>query len=165
MGIDGIPKVKGGAPTTEPASGPATHAGRKTAGPAPEAMEKPPALSQPDAASTHPVRQAPLGKPSALHERELADLRQSLRAGGAAKLAAAKQALALAASYRMRRSRGARRQALELCADVATEVEELAELARALTVVLSAEGDLHETSAEATLRACRALVDILGDRS
>ncbi len=161
MGIDGISKVRRGSASAgaTPDSRAQNHAS-KPGGAAPEAMEKPPKISEPAPASTHPVHPAPSAKPQ-LHDRELARLRAALRTTGK-QLDAGKQALALAAGYRMRRSRGARRQALELCAEVAAEVEELAELARALTTVLAAEGDLHETSAEATLRACRALVDVIG---
>ncbi len=97
-----------------------------------------------------------------LFTKELAKLREMMKSQHADKLAAGKQALALAASYPMRRSRGARRMAIELCEDIAKDVEELEELANKLAVVLTAEGDLHEVSAEATLRACATLARLFG---
>ncbi len=84
----------------------------------------------------------------------------TLRAAGD-KSRAGREALAFSASYAMRRSRGARRRALELCDEVADEAPELVPLAGQLRVVLLAEGALHETTGEATLRACRALVRLL----
>ena len=163
MSIDGIPKVKGGPPTSEtPAS---KHTKPETEKPKTplEAMDKPTkAVSEPDRAELHPSRQAPAGKPQ-LFEKEAAELRRMLKAAGQARLDGAAKALALCASYRMRRSRGARRRALELCDDVAENVEEYEELAKKLHTILEAEGDLHDLSADATLRACKALVEIIDD--
>ena len=45
--------------------------------------------------------------------------------------------------------------------EVAGEVEEMSDIARALSLVLECEGALHEMNGESTLRACRALVDLL----
>ena len=59
----------------------------------------------------------------------------------------------------MRRSRGARRRALELLEAVEEQVEDYAELAGQLRSVLTAEGEIHELEADATLRACRDLIN------
>lgn len=61
----------------------------------------------------------------------------------------------------MRRSRGARKQAADLCEEVTDAVPELAAEAERLRDVLHAEGLLHELRAESTLEACLLLVRVL----
>ncbi|MBI3178488.1 MAG: tetratricopeptide repeat protein, partial [Deltaproteobacteria bacterium] len=110
-------------------------------------------------APTHPSRPGPAAQPSRL-DHEIERLRQALRAGAEARLIAAKQALALASSYPLRRSRGARRTGVALSEEVATEAPELAAVAQQTAAWLHAEGDLMETSGEATVRACRHFIEL-----
>ncbi|MBI3179186.1 MAG: hypothetical protein HYZ27_05965, partial [Deltaproteobacteria bacterium] len=86
---------------------------------------KPGEPREPGPAPTHPSRPGPAAQPSPL-DHEIERLRQALRAGAEARLIAAKQALALALSYPLRRSRGARRTGVALSEEVATEAPELA---------------------------------------
>ena len=167
MDVKWDPKVGGTTPHTDtallkdglPTKSAPTSAAR------PEAMERPKTLPLPDAAQTHPSRTSTATRPSAL-EIDVDRLRALLSLGSIAnRLKAADQALALAASSRMRRSRGARALAIELCDDVAASVDERHGLAVRLKELLTAEGDLHDTSAEGTLRACRRLVDLLDEES
>ena len=55
--------------------------------------------------------------------------------------------------------------ALDLCQEIAEFVEELEELAKKLAIILRAEGDLHEVSKHATLRACKNLINLIEDES
>jgi hypothetical protein len=170
MSIERIPKPGPGAAevTTLPAPPIATPAAKPAVVPAqtPAAMEKPATLATPQPAPTQPAPGATAGRSSPL-DQEVERLREALRGRGAGRTAAAHQALALAGSFRLRRSRGARKLGLELCEAAAEAEPELAPLARELSRVLVAEGELFELTAEGTLRACRALVDIIeeGDRS
>lgn len=165
MAIRWVPTVDGAKPATTTSGQLPTSAARKRASGqktalTPSAMDKPPMLSTPKPAGAHPSQQHAASKP-VLFEREIARLRQALKTKGATRSAAADQALALCATYGMRRSRGARRQAIDLCDDVADMVDEGEPMARQLRDLLQAEGDLQEVSADGTLRACRALIDLL----
>jgi UDP-N-acetylmuramoylalanine-D-glutamate ligase len=163
MEINWDPKVKGAGPGAEPQTSPADSP-KRDAEPArqPEAMEKPRMLQTPQRADTHPARRQQAARPAPFETR-IQQLEQALRRSGPKQADAATQALALAASYGMRRSRGGRRQAIELCEQVAEAVEAYAELAERLAIVLRAEGDLHETTADGTLRALRDLVGLVAD--
>jgi hypothetical protein len=164
MDVKWDPKVGGTPPHTDAATTRDSLATRTEPSPtAPAAMEKPRTMPLPDAAQTHPSRTSAATRPSAL-ELEVDGRKASLHTGSrASRLKAAGQALGLAASSRFRRSRGARALGVELCDEVADTIEERQELAARLKELLLAEGDLHETSAESTLRACRRLVDLMDD--
>ncbi|MBI5508806.1 MAG: hypothetical protein HY903_08645 [Deltaproteobacteria bacterium] len=123
-------------------------------------MDRPPALPEPDAAFSHPARRHTAPHPPALAaevERMIAALQRGTRKS---RLEAARRALALAASYPLRRSRGARALALELC-DAVAAVDGEREAAEKLKLLLEAEGELHDTAAASTLAACRHLIHYL----
>lgn len=128
------------------------------------AMEKPQMLAQPDVATNRPAPGRRIGV-GPKFQREAAALLAQLRAKEGDKMTPAQQALALCASYTMRRSKGSRRMALDLLEEVCEQVEdeEVAELAAQLRHVLLAEAYLHQNTAEATLRAVQALVNVLDD--
>ncbi len=145
----------------EPATATPTSNATRTPAPAatPQAMEKPPSLGAPEASLTHPARQVGDARQPALEE-QVGELRAALRRKGPHRAGAAAEALALAGSFRLRRSRRGRQLALELCAEAAEADEALATLADRLARLLAAEGDIHELSPEGTLRACRALIEL-----
>lgn len=126
------------------------------------AMDRPAGLVAQTAPSTKPQ---PSGGERSLSkiEQEAVRLRAALKAGGAGAVLAAREALALASSYAMRRSRGARRHALDLCEQVAASVPERADHATKLQHVLLAEAYLHQNDAASALRAVRALMLMLSD--
>jgi hypothetical protein len=91
-------------------------------------------------------------------ETEVAHLRRLLITGSKrARRSAATLALKFCSSYKARRSRGARNLALALCEDIAETLQDDRDLALKMHTILAAEGDLHEVSAEGTLRACFVL--------
>lgn len=155
------PKVRpSAAPMAADGSAPAgAPPSRAAAVPLPVA-DKPSGLEAPAHARTHPSRLAPPTEPAAI-ERAVERLRHELRGARAARLTAAAEALALTTSYAMRRARGSRRLAAELCNDVAVALPEEAPAMERLRQVLASEDALQETTEEATLRACRLLVDLL----
>ncbi len=168
MTIRWAPKVDGAKPAATTIGAQTTRTARQRVStqkstPAPADIGEPQRLATPETAGAHPSRQQAASKP-ALFEREIARLRQALKAKGATRSAAAVQALALCATYGMRRSRGARRQAIDLCNDVAETAddgEDIDAVAHQLRALLQAEGDLQEVSADGTLSACRTLIDLL----
>lgn len=119
---------------------------------------KPP--PKPERAKLHPVNIGPKGT-RPVFEKEVVRLRALILGNNPTKLTAAAEALILCASYKMRRSKGARHMAVELCHEVAEEVSEFSVLATQLSSILEAEGDLHEVSARATLRACKKLIELI----
>ncbi len=164
MSVRWDPKIRSNAPkAASPAVPPAPVAGQ--APPATEPPAKPTPLREPTRAETRPSPPAPAA-PASPWEQELERLRQTLRLDAQGRAQAAKHVLALALSYPLRRSRGALHKAISLCEEVATEAPELATPAHELALWLGAEGDLLETSGEATLKACRtftALIEATGD--
>ena len=116
-----------------------------------------------DVPTSDHVRPTGASQTSPLHKQTEALLRQ-LRAGEIdARKTALIQAIALATSYPLRRSRGSRGKAIELCdAALETATEETATL-ELLREVLLADGDLQEMTAAATLNACYRLMALLND--
>ncbi len=128
------------------------------------AMERPQMLATPQRAATQPVPSRAAGG-AAEFQKQAQALSAQLRGKGPERLSAADKALALAGSYAMRRSKGARRCGIDLLEEVAEEVEERALLAKKLRHVLLAEAYLHQASPDSTLRAIRALVGMLDDET
>lgn len=126
------------------------------------AMEKPPTVATPQRAATQPAPSRGAGLLPGF-QKQAKDLMAQLKLKGPERLAAADLALVLAASYAMRRSKGARRQAVDLLEEVAEQVEERATLAEKLRHVLLAEAYLHQASPDGTLRGILALVGMLDD--
>jgi hypothetical protein len=124
------------------------------------AMEKPTLMATPGLAKTAPRPGGRTGELPKFQQRAL-ELLSMIKAGGPNARNAAAEALAAAASYSMRRSKGSRRRGSELLDAVSEEDDELSELAMGLRHVLLAEAYLQEASGEATLRAVRALVGML----
>lgn len=123
------------------------------------AMDKPKMLATPETAGPR-LSQRASGEIPKLKQRSQA-LLQSIRTAGPQQLSAAQAAMVAAASYSLRRSKGARRSAIELLEAVAEHVPELSVDAQKLRHVLIAEGYLHRCDADSTLRAIRALVGML----
>src|SRR5688572_13501623 len=134
-----------------------------------EATRPKPAATLPDLpaakpASTEATRPAPSATPGerTTFDKKADQLEAALK--GPEPKRAASTALAFCAGYGARRSRGARKRALDLCDAVADgSLDELSDLAAKLRVVLQAEGALHELSGDGTLRAARLLIDVVED--
>ncbi len=126
-----------------------------------EAISRPVALPQPQTAQLHPLKSHAAPHAKGL-DNEVHALMAGLTTGSpTARKHQGEQALALAASYRLRRSRGACALATELCDAVAEHLPELANTASTLKRILTAEGELHDTSAASTLAGCRHLIELL----
>ncbi|MEK7704709.1 MAG: hypothetical protein AAB426_07085, partial [Myxococcota bacterium] len=124
------------------------------------AIERPEGVEPPRPSKMHPSRRGPDAAASRLEQR-VESVRDALRGEQTSRARAAREALTLAASYPMRRSRGARKQAGLLCDEVGEVSPEHAEDSHRLRDILRAEGLLHELRADATLEACLALVRML----
>lgn len=90
-------------------------------------------------------------------EMEVDQFVELLRRPRPQRVDAARAALALCRSYRLRGSRGATKLAADLCDDIAVAVPELAAEVELLQKVLFAESLLRDLNADATLAACANL--------
>lgn len=167
MAIGWDPKSKSvarGAHTTTPdgSAQPSKSGGNRAAAEA-ASMERPKALvDEPTRPKTHPTRHTQSGS-KAQFETHLDKLRELLAQEGTARRAGARQAIAMACGYSLRRSRGARKRGLELLEGIAESDLDEAHAAAGLAEILRAEGKLHELTAEATMAASASLLRALDE--
>ena len=160
MSIRFDPKVGGALPTSGTTDTGATEPGRAPARRDLEAMDKPKGLGTPDSARNRPDPGRAANREPELKQM-VAQLRAALQGDPAQRLAAAHAAMAQCAAYSLRRSRGARQNAIDLCDQITEDVPELAGAARLLKGTLAAETLLQDNSAESTLRAVQSLMQML----
>lgn len=164
MGIEQIPKVQGTTKKEKPAlaekKGDESKAKAKLDSVAPDPPRQ--VVKEPSTARLHPQKPGPTSgrKP---FEKQVEQLKTALRTQRTANADIAKQALALCMQYCLRRSRKTKQIGIALCDDVVEccDDNETIELAKQLKCVLTAEADLHEVSADSTLRALAALMDVV----
>ncbi len=126
-------------------------------------------LTVPDAPHSKPARRTTEMHPAyqqatstkTLVSNALAKLRADLRDRLAKREAAAKQILSMCVAYPFRRSRGARKQALEAIDDVIAQYPDATELAEILLALLEAEHVIHLMEGESTLEGIANLTSLL----
>lgn len=159
MSVDFDPKLPPVPATTATTTRPTPESAAATTTPAlrtppPAAIEKPAGFVAPERARTHPTQRAPETARSAI-EVEVEALRTGLRGPRVDRLESARRSLALASSYRARRSRGLRRLASSLLDDVGVHVPELRDDAAQQRELLDIEGALLELDRNACGDAMR----------
>ena len=165
MSIGWDPKVSRVGNPTPVSENQGSQEAQKTSNPS-QSLKEPPIKGQPLETPQHakisPEKSDQGPKTDAL-QKELGALKTALRGPKNDRLSAAQTAIALAFSYKMRRNRSARRQAINLLEQVSGALPEMAEATNRLKGLLEAEGLLQENAEEATLQACQKLIELLSE--
>jgi tetratricopeptide (TPR) repeat protein len=142
----------------------------KSPAPKAEAMEAPKPLAQPQAPKSRPrPDDGPRKQVTPSFQMQAQKLRQAIRAQAAktqrqAKDGLSKEVMRACMSFAFRRSRGARKVALDLCDECSAAPDNDLPHYANLKGILQAESLLHQLSSEGTLKALAKLIAVLERR-